>query len=219
MSELDQIVSRTRDYYNAVGARYLELFQNEMEEKPFDRQVILDFARKMGKGAKILDVGCGPCGHISRILADAGCEVTGIDLSETCVSLAQSAQPGLAFEVMNMFDLTFPYHSFDGIVAYYALPYVPRANLPDLLSGFRKILRPGGFLLVVVKEGDGEGWIDDPMGIGQKTFFANFSELELRDLMVMNGFRCAWTWARDPYPSEFAVRRIYIEAEDVTSVF
>ena len=108
--------------------------------------------------------------------------------------------------------VTFPDATFDGILAYYSVLYTPKRQLPALLREFRRVLKPQGLLLVVAKEGEGEGFVDDPMGKAQKTFFANFVEPELRALAEMNGFECTFSETRAPLTGEIPIRRIYIMA-------
>ena len=211
--DLAEVRARTRDYFDAAGARYLELFRDELEAKPFDRALLGRFAAGLGPGARVCDAGCGPCGHVTRLLAGHGLVPVGIDLSERCIELAREAHPGLAFEVMDMLAMRFGSGSLDGLVACYALPYVPKAHIPALLAEFRRVLRPGGHLLVVAKEGEGEGYLDDPMGSGLRTFFASFTESELKGLVEANGFTCTFSVTRAPYPEEYQVGRIFLLAE------
>ena len=93
--------------------------------------------------------------------------------------------------------MTFPDASFDGLVAYYSVIYTPRVALPALGREFHRVLRPGGALLVVVKEGETEGWIPDPMGSGRETFFANFTG---RDRALARGRRLPRGARRDARP-------------------
>jgi SAM-dependent methyltransferase len=213
MHDPTDVRNRTREYYDAVGRTYYELFKDELRQKEYDRRLLDRFARILGPRARVCDVGCGPCGHTTAYLAQAGLEVIGVDLSPECVAIARKANPGLAFQVMAMEDLGFADASFDGILAYYSLLYTPKASLPALLRELRRVLKSGGKLLVAVKEGEGEGFIPDPMGTGMQTFFANFHEEELRRMLEGSGFRCVFAETREHYDFEFAVRRIYIIAE------
>ena len=48
-------------------------------------------------GQKVLDIACGYGGTL-RILADMGCFAAGIDISETCVSIARAANASAGFD-------------------------------------------------------------------------------------------------------------------------
>jgi ubiquinone/menaquinone biosynthesis C-methylase UbiE len=213
MDDPEEVRSRTREYYDAVGRTYYDLFKDELQEKEYDRRLLDRFVALLGPRARVCDAGCGPCGHTTRYLAQAGLDVIGIDLSPECVALARSANPGLHFQVMAMEEMGFPDASFDGILAYYSILNTPKANLPGLLTELRRALKPRGRLLVVVKEGDGEGLIDDPLGTVRRTFFANFRQYELRNFVEAAGFQCAFAETREPYGFEIPVRRIYVIAE------
>ena len=56
-------------YWDCVAARYLELFRDEIRDKPFDLALLRKLADSIGKGARVCDVGCGPCAHVTRFLA------------------------------------------------------------------------------------------------------------------------------------------------------
>jgi len=44
MFDLDEVRSCTRVYFDAVGDRYLELFRDELEQKPYDQAILARFA-------------------------------------------------------------------------------------------------------------------------------------------------------------------------------
>ncbi len=199
-------------YWDALADRYLALFRDELDGKPYDRRALDAFAGRVGSGGRVCDAGCGPCGHVARHLADRGLDVIGIDLSPRCVALARGEQPALRFEQMDMGALRLGDGSLDGVLAYYSFHYQPKASLPLVVREFRRVLRPGGQLLVVVKEGLGEGWIDDPMGSGTKVFWSGFTPPELEVLATDGGFQVDGITGRDPQPDEIAVRRLYLGA-------
>lgn len=209
----DEVRERTRAYYDAIAATYLELFRDELGPKEYDRGALDRFAARVGPGGRVIDAGCGPCGHVARHLTDAGLVVTGVDLSPTCVALARRTQPDLRFETMAMEAMTFADASFDGLVAYHSIMYVPKAAWPALARGFHRVLRPGGALLVVAKEGEGEGFVPDPLGSGLETFFAYATQPELEGWLTDGGFRVLHAETREPYPFEIAVRRAFVLAE------
>ena len=60
---------------------------------------ILALGGKLGPGVRVLDVGCGN-GFTAAQFLDKGCEVVGIDLSESGIALARQTYPAGRFEVM-----------------------------------------------------------------------------------------------------------------------
>lgn len=209
---IDSTRAAVEAYWDHVASRYLELFRDELRDKPEDCALLREFAAALPAQARVCDAGCGPCGHISRLLADCGLQITGIDLSSRCIELAHSEQPGLSFSCMDMTALRFADGSFEGLVAYYALHYLPRTAHAAALQEFARVLAPGGRLLLAVKEGTNEGWIDDPMGSGQRVFWCEFTADELRALAVQAGFEVLSCTVREPLPGEIAIRRIHLVA-------
>ena len=220
-------------YWDLVAPRYLELFRHEFDSKPYDCQLLASFAACLPAGARVCDAGCGPCGHVAHLVASAGAEaglrleVTGIDISPDCVELARREQPALHFETMDMVAMNFPDEWFAGLVCYYALHSLPRRAHARVFAEFARVLMNGGLLLLALKEsssagemgktepGEGnasEGWIDDPMGTGERVFWCDFEVDQLRELLVASGFEVLDCTVRDPVPGEIAVRRIYLSA-------
>jgi uncharacterized protein YceH (UPF0502 family) len=64
--------------YDAVAEAYATAYGNELDHKPFDRWLLQRVA-ELADGP-VVDIGCGP-GQTTRLLADAGAEVVGLDLS------------------------------------------------------------------------------------------------------------------------------------------
>jgi SAM-dependent methyltransferase len=138
--------------------------------------------------------------------------MTGVDISDECVSLARAEQPTLEFTQADIGEMPFEDGAFEGLVAYYALHYEPRVGLARIVREFARVLRPGGKLLVVAKDGDEEHYIADPLGSGQQVFWCAVPELELRTLLESNGFQVTSSRVREPQPDEIGVKRIYITA-------
>jgi len=204
---------RVARYWDSVAARYLDLFRDELSSKPYDVCALKAFAADLGAGAAVCDVGCGPCGHVTRLLADQGLRVRGIDLAPQCVALARSEQPSLSFEVMDMGAMTFDECTFDGLVAYYVLHYQPKGGLDRVFREFFRVLRPGGRLLLVAKDGQDEGVIADPLGSGQEVFWCALPAEDLAAHLSRSGFRVLSCSVREPLSHEMSVRRIYVHSE------
>ncbi|MEU4579346.1 trans-aconitate 2-methyltransferase [Nonomuraea sp. ATR24] len=195
--------------WDARADRYLELFRHELAGKPHDREVLAAFAGRVGPGGRVCDAGCGPCGHVTALLAGHGLDVLGVDLSPRCVELAAREQPGCRFAVMDQRDVT---GGLDGLVSYYSLHDQPKRELPGTLAAWARALRPGGELLVVAKQGDGDGVIDDPLGTGLRVYWAEFTPGELETAARAAGFTIGEITVREAYEDEIAARRIYLTA-------
>jgi len=100
----------------------------------------------------VLDLGCGP-GHLTGYLHAAGCEVTGIDLVPAFVAHARRTYPGVPFEVGSLTDVARADDSVAGVLAWYSLIHVEPRELDGALVGIRRLLAPGGVLVMGFFEG------------------------------------------------------------------
>ena len=198
--------------WDARADRYLELFRHELDGKPFDREALAAFAERMPGGGRVVDAGCGPCGHVTALLAELGLDVLGIDLAPRCVELARLEQPAFRFDVMDQWALD-PARlggPLDGLVSYYSLHDQPKAGIADRLAGWAAAIRPGGGLLVVAKEGTSDGVVEDPLGSGIRVYWSEFTEHELVVALERAGFRVDDVVARRAYDDEIQTRRLFV---------
>lgn len=209
MDSIETINAKTRQAYNLAAQRYHDLFHDELDHKAYDRKLLDRFAAYFDSDACILDAGCGPSGHIGRYLFDKGIPVIGVDLSDVCVQLARENNPGLRFERCDMADMPFEVSSFDGIIAYYSIIDTPKAQVGRFFSEFRRVLKPGGRLLVAVKAGTTEGYQQDLLGIEAEIYFATFTQEEIRIYFEAAEFEIEILEMRAPYEQEIKSERIF----------
>jgi SAM-dependent methyltransferase len=98
-------------------------------------------------GDRVLDVGCA-AGSIAHHLSTLGCDVFGIDTSETGVRRARERYPGLRFEVADAAALPFPDGSLDKVVAADVTEHLDDTTLRGMLAEVRRVLVPGGTLSI-----------------------------------------------------------------------
>ncbi len=111
-----------------------------------------DMVRAQG-GGTVADVGCGP-GRITAHLRQLGVDAFGIDLSSGMIEVARRDHPGIRFALGSMTDLALADASMTGLVAWYSLIHVPDDEISPVLAHFRRVLRPGGPLLLSFHVGD-----------------------------------------------------------------
>jgi SAM-dependent methyltransferase len=102
-------------------------------------------------GARVLDVGCGTGVPTARQLADAGCDVTGIDISAEILEVARrevSAATFLRLDVTDGLDLDLQRGGFDAVVAFFSLLTLPCTEIPAVLRRLYDLLAPGGYFLL-----------------------------------------------------------------------
>jgi itaconate CoA-transferase len=198
--------------YDVVAADYAAMFAAELAGKPFDRDLLDRFAATVTGRGPVWDVGCGPAGHVTRYLADRGAEMAGVDLSPVVAATAASRQPGLSFQVADMRELPARDASLAGIIAFYSVIHLPRAQIPRALAEFRRVLAPGGSLLLAMHGGAGQAGSAEWLGHQVPVRTTLVSMDELTALADAAGLRVTQWHAREPYPGEFPSRRLYLWA-------
>jgi SAM-dependent methyltransferase len=195
--------------YDRVAGDYAAQFLDELSNKPFDRQLIDDFAALVADRGVVCDLGCGP-GHVARYLADRGVQVRGIDLSDAMVVLAREHNPDLSFEQGDARHLAVEDASWSAIVAFYSLIHLRRDGLDGVLTELRRTLEPRGLLLVAVHGGTGQTHLDEWFGRPVELSATFFERAELVQAFEAAGFTVDHAVERPPYEFELQTRRIYI---------
>jgi SAM-dependent methyltransferase len=97
-------------------------------------------------GQRAVDLGCG-AGHTGAALADAGCEVTAVDLDPAMLAAARARSPALHVHHADAAATGLPAGAFDLVVARHTLHH---HDDPDAaLREARRLLRPGGRMALV----------------------------------------------------------------------
>lgn len=180
-------LSRTRAGYDAIATAYAEHAAGEMDRRFWDRAVLAAFAEAVGDSGPVADIGCGP-GRIAAHLAAQGIRVHGIDLSPAMVELARKTHPEIVFEVGSMTALDIPDGSRAGVVAWYSLIHIPAAERGGVLAEFRRVLRPGGKLLLAFQSGTDILHLDEGYGHAISLDFHRISTGELAGALAAAGF-------------------------------
>ncbi|WP_445330347.1 class I SAM-dependent methyltransferase [Streptomyces sp. A475] len=139
----------TADAYDAVSALYAEVTRDALDAQPLDRAVIAAFAElaRTNAGGPVAELGCGP-GRVTAHLRDLGLDVFGIDLSPAMIDLARETYPDLRFDVGSMDALSLADGSLSGIMCWYSVIHTPPQDVPSYFDEFRRVLTPGGHLLL-----------------------------------------------------------------------
>ncbi|WP_321430368.1 class I SAM-dependent methyltransferase [uncultured Methanolobus sp.] len=140
----------------------IKMFYDLMAEKTADewysedilKPTINDFISLLPPNPHVLDLGCGP-GHESMRLDQAGAKVTGIDFSEKCINIARQRCPQCKFDVKDFRILDEAYGKFEGVFACASLIHISPTELGEVLRNIKKVLVDGGYVAIVIVEGEG----------------------------------------------------------------
>jgi 2-polyprenyl-3-methyl-5-hydroxy-6-metoxy-1,4-benzoquinol methylase len=98
----------------------------------------------------VLDAGCGE-GYLSRILAQRGAQVTGIDIASKLVEMARAKDPdgAITYQVADLSQPLPAYQAhFDLVTSYFVLNDVP--DYQGFLTTLSAVLKPAGRLALFI---------------------------------------------------------------------
>ncbi len=182
MSDQDYKAQTKQSYDDTATAYNDHMAKLETERKA------KAFLSYLQPGVKILDIGCGP-GRDAKYFTDLGFQVTGIDISEKMIELAQKTAPGATFCVMDSEEMQFPSASFDAVWASASLLHSPKDRFVQILEQMRSFVKEDGIIYLSMKQGDGEVFEEDARYGGVKKFWSYYQEQELLSLLQTCGFQ------------------------------
>ncbi len=137
--------------------------------------------REQVREGLVADLGCGP----GRYLGQLGSPVLAVDVSRAMLCLA--ARYGHPSAQADLESLPFAEGAFAGAFARHSYLHLPKAKTVQAFAELRRVLAPGGLVLLSFVEGDYEGEAlpeDDFPG----RYFAFWEERELGAALVAAGF-------------------------------
>ncbi|MEU2251480.1 methyltransferase domain-containing protein [Streptomyces sp. NPDC019224] len=128
-------------------------------------------------GNRVLDLGSGP-GHESVELRNRGLVPLAVDFSTEMVTRCRAKS--LDAVEQDLYDLRVSSASWAGAWASFSLLHIPKADLAPIVDRIADALVPGGILLVLLFEGDGEGPREaDRTSFGVARYFSYYRQDEL----------------------------------------
>jgi ubiquinone/menaquinone biosynthesis C-methylase UbiE len=209
----DNITPPIREGYDRLADEYARRIFNELQHKPLDRQLLNRFAAEMAGRGEVCDMGCGP-GHVARYLRDVGATVFGLDIAPRMLEQARQLNPDISFREGNMMALDIPDGTLAGIAAFYAIVNIPKASLPLVFREMRRVLQPGGLLLLAFHTGDEAVHEEELWGRPIAMDFFLFPAQEIGRSLEAAGLAIEQVVEREPYAPEveYQSRRAYIFA-------
>jgi ubiquinone/menaquinone biosynthesis C-methylase UbiE len=150
---LQQIYDATAAFYDGVVAA---------QQAPAKLLALDLLARRPGE--RFLEAGCGTAWALSRVLAATGAAgAVGIDFAPGMIDVARHrlAEAGIGAPPLLLADARrLPFHdaSFVCLLSTYTLEVLPAGDIAAVLSECRRVLAPGGRIVVVgLTPGEGAG--------------------------------------------------------------
>lgn len=180
---LEERSERSREFFNSQAV------QNMPSPGQTWRALCLGLIRVI-RGQRILDLGCGN-GRLAILLAQSGNAVIGIDNSDEQIRLARSNpasaagfSPGgsLEFRQAPMEATGLPDASFDTVILSQSLHHAAKPK--EALAESRRLLAPGGRILILDLLAHGEEWMRTRFG----DFWLGFTQSDLEGWLKESGF-------------------------------
>jgi ubiquinone/menaquinone biosynthesis C-methylase UbiE len=202
--------NKVQSSYDTIAAEYAKRIYDELKDKPMDRQLLDRFANRVRERGQVCDLGCGPA-QIARYLHDRGVDVFGLDLSAAMLVQACRLNPDINFVQGSMLSLGIGSNSLAGIAAFYSIIHIPRGQVITALSEMKRVLRPGGYLLLTFHLGTKTIHEEELWGYAVEFDATLFTTEEMTDYLQTAGMEVEEAIERDPYPEvEYPSRRGYI---------
>jgi uncharacterized protein len=142
-----------RAAYAEVATSYAEQRGDELAGLPFESWLLRRVV-DLSDRAPIIDVGTGP-GHVAAFLAEAGADVTGLDLTPEMVQQARRRYPGVSYQVGDLRRLMRPptHDGWGAVIAWYSLIHFAASELPAAIASLSRPLRANGWLVIALSTG------------------------------------------------------------------
>ena len=192
-----QSVDYSEEFYKQHARRYSEVSHQLLQSVYVSSSHpalktdmdLLECLTGLVSGGRGLDAGCGAGARDVHHLWSKGLDVYGIDAVEENIQVARALHPEIAdrVQVADLRDpLDFANESFDFVICNAVIQHIEPENLPATLSEFARVLRPGGVLQLMFKNGKGVITVFD-RDYGAERSFHLYDQDELLDWLKSHG--------------------------------
>ena len=176
--------------YDGIAEWFDKTRTRELIEKPY----LEALAQMLGRGASILDVGCGTGEPILRFFTERQFKVTGVDASAAMIAIARGRLPRARLVVGDMRELALD-ETFDAAILWHSLFHLRHDDQRAMFGMLARLLNPGGVLMFTSGTEFGETWSDNG---GVMLYHASLDQQEYQSLLEANGFEVAQLTVDDP---------------------
>ena len=189
-----------REAYDYVADWYLQWVDGQPSPRERYASKVLQNAVAAPTPPHILELGCGPGIPVTRMLLEQGARVTANDISTKQLDLAESRCPQATLLPGDMTTLCFEPASFDGVVSFFTMFHLPRAEQKGILSSIYVWLKPGGLFVFNLATVDAEEIYGELMGHGM--FWSSFSVEESKAMVTEVGLEVVEAEVLESEPDE-----------------
>jgi SAM-dependent methyltransferase len=208
------------DKYGNFVEKYVDYTkaENGMEVELGRRPALKQFSSLSGKN--VLDFGCGPGTNGAELRQLGAKQVIGIDVSEQELKVAQRVDPTsiyLHYNGVGLSRVMQGYH-IDAIFASFSFCAIPSATLQCLLADMRRLLGPGGELVIADPNFQRSLGVRYP---GELHYHSQFGVPQTDDHLhvTLGEGECAVELFHDIYRSHADYKRLLGEAGFIIDVF
>lgn len=176
--------------YNVLADWFFENRHQGVIEKTYLDSLI----EISGKGASVLDLGCGTGIPVMSYLLNQGMQVMGVDASYRMLEIAKRNLPSTDFVQADMRQLSL-HRTFDAIIAWHSFFHLPPEDQPPMFQIFKDHLSNNGVLLFTSGTVYGDTWATNE---GTNLFHGSLDTDQYRSLLEAHGFRILQYREDDP---------------------
>ncbi len=186
------------DFYRQHAQEYADVVHDFLDQQYRDPSHplcagdydLLGRLKELASGKKGLDAGCGAAARDVYLLWRDGYDTYGIDAVPENIEVASETHPEIA-ERICVGDLTEPLpfsnESFDFVLCNAVIQHIAREVVKDVtLKELVRVLKPGGILQLMFKNGEGDETILDP-DYDVERIFHLYDEVEIASIVDSYG--------------------------------
>jgi 2-polyprenyl-3-methyl-5-hydroxy-6-metoxy-1,4-benzoquinol methylase len=168
--------------YDLIAADFAKMRDSFSTEKKY----IDLFLSYLKPSSHVLDVGCGSGYPIASYLIEHGLQVTGIDASKKLLKIAKKNCPTMTCVYGDIRYISLD-SKYDGIVEWWCLFHLPKADHPKMIARFASWLKYGGILEFSTCESECEEKSSDMLD--QELCFYSLDAKDYEKHLKANGFK------------------------------